>query len=196
MTHAQLLAICESKQVASLESSFSKLQQEHQSLQASLQSDMATPDSALNKQQENSDESCSQPLMRNLLYLRAPEVVDVSTQTTDTAFALCAQCSATQLGLVESAQLMAELCERHGLQSSFSSCDWSALEKVGGLEVGKWCQAVEIDVGALDKAICSLSERVKALSLERDELCENVHQLEVNSLALNSQLEALKVLFD
>lgn len=119
--------------------------------------------------------------------------MDVCTQTTDTAFALCAQCSATQLGLIESARLVSGLCEGLYLDSRFLSYNWNALAKIGGLEIADWCEALRIDVRALDKTSRSLLDRIEALTSERDKLNEDVSQLKGDAKALDVQLNSIKV---
>lgn len=126
--------------------------------------------------------------------MMAPPVMsDVCTQTTDTAFALCAQCSTTQLGLMESAQLVTGLCERCDLKSKFSSYDWESLVKVGGLEIANWCESMRMDVEALDEKNCFLVETVEELTSERDRLDNYVHQLENRIKSVDVQLTSLKV---
>ena len=180
-----------SKQIISLESSFSELQQECQSLQSKLQQSSAvTPASSTTKQSQLSSEPFT---AAGAFHSRSPELVSSHTQTTDTAFVLCAQCSATQQGLLQSARLVTGLCERHNLKSRFSLCDLPALEQMGGLEVANWCEAIQIDVRALDESSRTLLERVEALSQERDQLTQTIQQLQNNSRSLDAQLTSLKV---
>ncbi len=119
------------------------------------------------------------------------KIVSVSTQTTDTAFALCARCSATQTTLVSAASLVTELCHRHKLKSHFSSCDWNALAKVGGIELKKWLESFQIDMKSLEMDKYLLED----VTSERDQLVENECLLKSEVEKLQTHIETLEVVY-
>lgn len=121
------------------------------------------------------------------------EVTDACIQTTDTAFALCAQCTETQLALVNSARLISGLCDRNKLGSKFSSYDWDALVKIGRLDVGNWWEALQTDAAALDENTHLLLKSIEELISERDELQESSHKFRNRIQSLEMQLNSLKV---
>lgn len=123
----------------------------------------------------------------------SPGVTDACIQTTDTAFALCAQCSETQLALVDSARLISGLCDRSMLKSKFSSYNWDSLMKIGRLDVANWYEALQTDAAALDEKSCLLLESIKELNSERDELEESSRMFKSKIQALEIQLDSLKV---
>ncbi len=126
-----------------------------------------------------------------------PEVVDVCIQTTDTAFALCAQCTDTQLAMVDSAHRIARLCKRNKLESTFSSYDWDALLKIGRLDVTNWHTALQADASALDENSCILLKHIEELNMEvnmeRDKLEESSRNFKDKIQSLEMQLNSLKV---
>lgn len=122
-----------------------------------------------------------------------PEVATISTQTTDTAFALCAQCSDTQLALVNSAHLITGLCKRHTLKPRFSAYNWKSLAMTGGIDIASWCAALRTDVAALDDSTRSLLQKTEALTIEKNELEKRVIRLKSKNQTLDVQLTSLKV---
>lgn len=122
-----------------------------------------------------------------------PGRANACIQTTDTAFALCAQCVDTQLALVESARLICGLCNRSKLNSKFSSYDWDSLMKIGRLDVAKWYEALQSDAAALDEQKYVLLRSIEELNSERDRLEESCHGFKNKMQALETQLNSLKV---
>ena len=83
--------------------------------------------------------SCGMSFQANSVHLSRQKGVSVSTQTTETAFALCARCSETQNCLVSIADRVSAVCSRHTqLKPALAATDWESLAKVGGLELGEW----------------------------------------------------------
>ena len=121
------------------------------------------------------------------------EMISVWTQTTDTAFALCARCSATQQTLADAAHLVTSMCEKHKLESNFSSCDWVALAKLGGMELSKWTKALQKSLEALDKNTCHLQDKIEGLASERDLLQEIVQESQALKSQMTDQVNSLKV---
>lgn len=122
-----------------------------------------------------------------------PEVTTISTQTTDTAFALCAQCSDTQLALVDSAYLITDLCNRHTLKPRFSAYNWKSLAKTGGLNIASWCSALRSDVAALDNSTRTILLKTDELTTEKSDLEKRVLRLKSKNQILDVQLASLKV---
>lgn len=176
----------QTEQVASLNSSFCELKRQHELLLSAVAGTPFDPiESSVD--QEDSKASSLPPVSE------APKVTDACIQTTDTAFALCAQCTETQLALVDSAQLISRLCDRNMLKSKFFSCDWDTLMKIGRLDVAIWCESLRTDVAALDERSCLLMKSIEDLNLERDKL-EESSQTFINKIQdLEIQLTSLKV---
>ena len=120
-------------------------------------------------------------------------LLSTSTQTTDTAFALCAQCSNTQQMLIEVADLMATLCHEQEEKSSMAKVDWQALAKVDGLEVSKWRRCLKTDLRSVSELCRRLRERVGGLELECDTHKSVVGKLENEMEQLSTQMDALQV---
>ena len=171
-------------QIDSLNSSLFELQQQYKQLLLAVAGTPFDPT-------QNSDQDIANLMGTNTDAL--PKSTDACVQTTDTAFALCAQCNETQLALVDSAQLISRLCDRNLLKSKFSSCDWNTQMKVGRLDVANWYGALQADVASLDERSCLLMRSVEDLNLERDKLEEGSQKLKNKMHALEMQLNSLKV---
>ena len=117
----------------------------------------------------------------------------MSTQTTDTAFALCARCSQTQDTLIGAAGSVSRLCHEEGLVAELAKVDWEALAKVGGMELGKWNGNLKSDLCSIGEHCCRLKQSVAELGLERDAHKKTVGQLESEIQQLSNQLDALQV---
>jgi hypothetical protein len=117
----------------------------------------------------------------------------VSTQTTDTAFALCARCSQTQETLVGVASSVSVLCHEEGLASGLAKVDWEALAKIGGMELGKWNGNLNTDLGSIGEHCCRLKRTIVELELERDTHKRTVGQLESEVQQLSVQMDTLQV---
>lgn len=122
-----------------------------------------------------------------------PKCSHVSTQTTVTAFALCAKCSESHSILVNAANSLVSVVSKHGQKSIMSSTDWSAMAEVGGLELEGWMKAFDSDLGSLDAFCEKQEERISKLAGERDLLRETVGKLESESQSLGTQIESLQV---
>ena len=129
----------------------------------------------------------------SLLPSQQQQQATVSTQTTDTAFALCARCSQTQDTLISVASSVSMLCHEQGLTSSMAKVDWEGLAKVGGLELGKWNGNLKIDLSSIGEHCCRLKETITELELERDRHKKLVSQLEGEIKQLSHQMDILQV---
>ena len=175
-----------SERIASISSSFSELQHQHQLLLSAV---AGTPfDPSLTD--EESVEATKRGFERNT---SSPGLVDVCTQTTNTAFALCAQCNDTQSVLVDSAHLVSRFCKKSALNSNFDAYDWNGLLKVGGLNAANWYQALQSDMAALDGKNSLLLKNIEELAVEKSELEENVTTLKSQIEALSTRLNSVKV---
>lgn len=173
------------EQVASLNSSLCELKQQHKLLLSAVAGTPFDPTETTDR--EESEANSLAPVSE------APNVTDACIQTTDTAFALCAQCTETQSALVDSAKLISILSDRNLLKSKFSSCDWDTLMKIGRLDVANWYEALQTDVAALDERSCLLMKSIEDLNLERDQLEESSQGFISEIQALEMQLGSLKV---
>ena len=117
----------------------------------------------------------------------------MSTQTTDTAFALCVRCSQTQETLVSVASSVSLLCHEEGVTSNLAKVDWEALAKVGGMELGKWNGNLKTDLCSIGEHCCRLKETIAELELERDAHKKTVGQLESEIQQLSQQMDTLQV---
>lgn len=117
----------------------------------------------------------------------------MSTQTTVTAFALCARCSQTQETLISVASSVSVLCHEEGLESSLAKVDWEALAKIGGMELGKWNGNLKTDLCSIGEHCCRLKEAIAELELERDAHKRTVGQLEREIQQLSNQMDTLQV---
>ena len=141
--------------------------------------------------EEESPNSTIQSGVRDSLKC-APTGVSTWTQTTETAFALCARCSDTQDCLVSIAASISDLCSKHRLCSASGNTDWRALARVGGLELTTWERAFRKDVDSI-KGYCSqLESRADKLALESDAHREETARIEAESKSLQSQIHSLQ----
>lgn len=122
----------------------------------------------------------------------APTGVSTWTQTTETAFALCARCSDTQDCLVSIAASISDLCSKHHLCSALASTDWRDLARVGGLELSTWEGAFRKDVNNIEGYCSQLEGRAEKLALESDARREETARIEAESNSLRSQIHSLQ----
>ena len=120
--------------------------------------------------------------------------VSVSTQTTETAFALCARCSETQNCLVSIADRVSAVCSRHAREKkpSLAATDWASLARVGGLEIGEWERALHDDLSTIDGYCCKLEESCTRLALQIDTQKETIESLHSEARVLTSQINSLR----
>ena len=120
--------------------------------------------------------------------------VSVSTQTIETAFALCARCSETQNCLVSIADRVSVVCSRHTQETepALAATDWGRLAKVGGLELGEWERALHEDLSTFDGYCCKLEDSCARLALEIDTQKEVIESLQSESSVLTSQINSLR----
>lgn len=144
-------------------------------------------------QTENHEDSRLSESASLVAMAEPPGVTDACIQTTDTAFALCAQCFETQHALVDSARLISGLCDRNKLKSKFASCNWDSLTKIGRLDVANWYEALQTDVAALNENSCLLLKSIKELNSEREGFEESSHRLQNKIQALEIQLNSQTV---
>ena len=124
---------------------------------------------------------------------KAPETNEICTQTTETAFMLCAQCSITQAALVDSADLISGLCKASNLRSMFAIYDWNTLVKRGGIEIIKWCDSLKVDTSALKGNIIALVDKLEVLTSDKEKLKNQVAHLKEKNQSLDNHLNAVKV---
>ena len=117
----------------------------------------------------------------------------VSTQTTVTAFALCARCSDTHAVLVNAANSVVSVFSKHGQKSIMASTNWSAMAEVGGLVLEGWKGSFDSDLNGLDVYCQKQQERISRLVSERELLQETVGKMESELQLLGSQIESLQV---
>lgn len=118
--------------------------------------------------------------------------VSTWTQTTETAFALCARCSDTQDCLVSIAASISDLCSKHRLCSALASTDWRDLARVGGLELSTWEGAFRKDVDSIEGYCSQLEARADKLACESDAHREETARIEAESTSLRSQIHSLQ----
>ena len=122
----------------------------------------------------------------------APVGMNASTQTTETAFALCARCSETQDSLVSIAASVSGICSKHHLGSALADTDWRALARVGGLELKHWEGALGEDLSSIGDYCCQLENRADQLASESSMHREATARIELESKSLSSQIHSLQ----
>lgn len=121
-----------------------------------------------------------------------PKRESTSTQTTETAFALCARCSETQDTLVSIAASVSSICSKHRLGSALADTDWRALANVGGLELTHWEGAFRNDLNSIEDYCCQLKGRADRLASESNMHREATARIELESKSLSSQIHSLQ----
>ncbi len=122
--------------------------------------------------------------------------VNASTQTTETAFALCARCSETQNSLVGIASSISKLCTEFERESFLADTDWSSLAKVGGVVAAEWERALRKDLETLSGCNHELTHRCRQLTSEISDQWETIRVLDSGSKLLSSELNTLKESID
>ena len=166
----------------------------HDDMREQLQSSQSTPLIS----------SRSTPLKDNLSTVHSlttgvetqPKCTTVSTQTTETAFALCVKCSSTQSTLVSAAGRLAELCRSLHLPSLMARTDWEREAEIGGLEPGRWGEAMATDLAAIDSRSRALGEMVDNLGEELTRQKELERALKSKISRLMSESESLQRTID
>ncbi len=117
--------------------------------------------------------------------------VNTSTQTVETAFALCVRCSETQICLVSVASSISQLCCECERESILAGTDWRSLAEVGGLSVAEWEGALGKDLETLKGCNRELKEKRQLLTSELSEHRETIEVLRTESELLRSELSDL-----
>ena len=125
--------------------------------------------------------------------LLAPQCTSVSTQTTETGFALCVKCSDTHRALVELAQCVSEVTTSHDMTCSLGGVDWAGLASVGGLEIGRWTECFRRDLESLSGHATGLEVRVQGLREQLEGQREVTIRMEGEIESLTAQVNALQV---
>ncbi len=117
----------------------------------------------------------------------------MSTQTTETGFALCLQCTGTHQTLVELADTVINVASTHKLKSELSTKDWAGLVSVGGLDTREWAECFTTDLKALSHRARSQECRVKELEEQLAERREVVLAMEGEITSLTAHVNHLQV---
>ncbi len=117
----------------------------------------------------------------------------VSTQTTETGFALCVQCAGTHQTLVELADTVINTSSTHKLKSELSTRDWAGLVSVGGLDTREWAGCFTTDLNALSHRASSQECRVEELEGQLVEQREMVLAMEGEIASLTAHVNHLQV---
>ena len=144
---------------------------------------------------ESTVASTSSPLPDPSHHLPTNHKVSVSTQTTETAFALCIRCSETQDTFIDVADSMASLCREQELQSSLAGTDWKALAEVDGLDISLWRKHWKTDICCISEHCSRLRGTIGELERERDTHKMMVGKLESEIEQLSCQMDRLQVLY-
>ena len=182
-----------SRKIDSLESSVAELQQEYKMLQSASHTTCSTKLPSIAPPPGSHGEHAEDHDSLESGSMRMAETAEISTQTTETAFMLCTQCSSMQSALVNSASLVSGLCKAHSLRSRFGIYDWKALVNSGGIEISKWYHSLQVDVAALEENAGILTDKMERLTAERDKLGKQVTFLKDKNHSLDIHLKALKV---
>lgn len=108
----------------------------------------------------------------------APTYTSVSTQTTETMFALCMRCSATQSTLISTATKLVEFCHSLELASQTSEINWSSEVERGSLDPARWGREVQKDFENIKnhcKILTDEAECLKRKLNQRKEMEEDLH---------------------
>lgn len=122
-----------------------------------------------------------------------PDQSSVSTQTRETSFALCVHCSAVQGTLVSVAGKVAALNKELQLPAQMSETNWSREIESGGLELGRWEEAMATDLAVIGNRCKSLLEQAEHA---QEELSQQKHlesELQLNLSQLTSEMESIQL---
>ena len=125
--------------------------------------------------------------------LLAPQCASVSTQTTETGFALCLKCSDTHRALVDLAQCVCEVTTSRNMTCSLGEVDWAGLASVGGLEIGRWAECFRRDLESLSGHTTGLEVRVQGLREQLEGQREVTIRMEEEIESLTIQVNTLQV---
>lgn len=118
-----------------------------------------------------------------------PKCTTVSTQTAETAFALCVRCSSTQNVLVLAAGRLTELCCSLQLPSVMVETDWKSEAEMGALEPGRWGKMMASDLATIKSHSLGQGKELEAL---KDQLAQQESLLQSEISQLSSQCELLQ----
>ena len=156
------------------------LSSNHESSQP--QSSPLTPLTSRSVQSQQLTTNCDQTV---------PNCTTVSTQTAETAFAMCVRCSSTLKTLTSTAGQLQELCHCVHVPSQLSDTDWAREAETGSLDPEKWAEGVESDLETIrtnfqtkDKELAGLRDSLADQRSREEELESKLSQmlLEVNEL--------------
>lgn len=122
-----------------------------------------------------------------------PEQSSVSTQTLETSFALCIQCSATQATLTSVAGKIAAFNKELRLPAQMSETDWSCEVESGGLEVERWEEALTTDLAAIGSHCRTLVNRTEQLQGELSQQKQLESELQLKLSQLTSEMELIQL---
>ena len=113
-----------------------------------------------------------------------PNCTTVSTQTAETAFAMCVRCSSTLKTLTSTAGKLQELCHCVHVPSQLSDTDWAREAETGSLDPGKWAEGVESDLETIRTNFQTKDKELADQKSREEELESKLSQmlLEVNEL--------------
>ncbi len=175
--------------IAVLESTVSDLQS--QPLLSTTPPPVSTSSKTLGTNKLNPLSFSTNPLIKSSPLLSSS--INVSTQTTETGFALCIQCSDTHRTLAELAQTVSTVSSTHQLPSALSARDWVGLASVGGLDTGDWAERFKRDLNALSSHTTLQECRVKELEEELAEKKDIVRIMEDDINSLRAHINHLQV---
>lgn len=116
----------------------------------------------------------------------------VSTQTTETSFALCVRCSSTLSAMTSAANRLNELCSSLQLSSVMADTDWKTEAELGTLEPERWVHEMDVD---LDNIRAWSVEQLKELRSLKEMLVEKQSQedkLKSTTSHLSTQLKRME----
>ncbi len=111
----------------------------------------------------------------------------------ETSFALCVQCSATQATLASVAGKIAAFNQELQLPTQMSETDWTHEAESGGLELGRWEEALTADLAVIGSHCKTLLDKSEHLQEELNQQKRLESELQLKLCQLSSEMELIQL---
>lgn len=116
----------------------------------------------------------------------------MSTQTAETAFALCVRCASSQTALASAAETLKELCFCLQLPSLMAETDWNSEAETGILEPKKWGTSMTADLARIKTYSLAQQRELETLKDEVAQQKSLYEYLQSKTAQLSVQCEILE----
>lgn len=116
----------------------------------------------------------------------------MSTQTAETAFALCVRCASSQSALASAAGMLKELCRCLQLPSLMAETDWNSEAETGILEPKKWGTSMAADLARIKTYSLACQRELETFKEELEQQKSLYEDLKSTTTQLSIQCKVLE----